>query len=68
MADQVAVTLLRMNRLADETSPYLRQHRDNPVDWYAWGPDAFAAAKERNVPVSAVGRVLGLPLVSRDGS
>ncbi len=40
-----------MNRLADETSPYLRQHRDNPVDWYAWGPDAFAAAKERNVPI-----------------
>ncbi len=40
-----------MNRLADETSPYLRQHRDNPVDWYPWGPDAFAAAKERNVPI-----------------
>ncbi len=40
-----------MNRLADETSPYLRQHRDNPVDWYAWGPDAFAAAQERNVPI-----------------
>ncbi|MEP1126199.1 MAG: thioredoxin domain-containing protein [Ilumatobacter sp.] len=40
-----------MNRLADETSPYLRQHRDNPVDWYAWGPEAFAAATERNVPV-----------------
>ncbi len=40
-----------MNRLADETSPYLRQHRDNPVDWYAWGPAAFAAARERNVPI-----------------
>ena len=40
-----------MNRLAAETSPYLRQHRDNPVDWYAWGPDAFAAATERNVPI-----------------
>ena len=40
-----------MNRLADETSPYLRQHRDNPVDWYPWGPEAFAAAKERNVPI-----------------
>jgi uncharacterized protein YyaL (SSP411 family) len=39
------------NRLADETSPYLRQHRDNPVDWYAWGDDAFAAARERNVPI-----------------
>jgi uncharacterized protein YyaL (SSP411 family) len=40
-----------VNRLADETSPYLRQHRDNPVDWYPWGPAAFAAATERNVPI-----------------
>jgi len=40
-----------VNRLASETSPYLRQHRDNPVDWYAWGPEAFAAARERDVPV-----------------
>ena len=39
------------NRLAAETSPYLRQHQDNPVDWYAWGPEAFAAATERNVPI-----------------
>jgi uncharacterized protein YyaL (SSP411 family) len=40
-----------MNRLAEETSPYLRQHADNPVDWYAWGPDAFAAATLRDVPI-----------------
>ena len=40
-----------MNRLAEETSPYLRQHCDNPVDWYPWGDEAFAAARERNVPV-----------------
>jgi len=39
------------NRLAQETSPYLRQHAENPVDWYAWGPEAFAAARERNVPI-----------------
>jgi uncharacterized protein len=39
------------NRLAAETSPYLRQHAENPVDWYAWGPEAFAAAAERNVPI-----------------
>ena len=39
------------NRLAQETSPYLRQHRDNPVDWFAWGSEAFAAAEERNVPI-----------------
>jgi uncharacterized protein YyaL (SSP411 family) len=40
-----------VNRLADETSPYLRQHRDNPVDWYPWGPEAFEAARRRDVPV-----------------
>ena len=39
------------NRLAQQTSPYLRQHAENPVDWYAWGPEAFAAAKERHVPI-----------------
>ena len=58
----------RVNRLADETSPYLRQHRDNPVDWYPWGDEAFAAARERNVPDPALGRLLGLPLVPRDGA
>lgn len=40
-----------MNRLATETSPYLRQHRDNPVDWHPWGEEAFAAARERDVPI-----------------
>jgi uncharacterized protein YyaL (SSP411 family) len=40
-----------VNRLAQETSPYLRQHADNPVDWYPWGDDAFAAAKDRDVPI-----------------
>jgi uncharacterized protein len=40
-----------MNRLGQETSPYLRQHAANPVDWYAWGSDAFAAAKLRDVPI-----------------
>ena len=40
-----------MNRLAGESSPYLRQHADNPVDWFPWGDDAFAAARERGVPV-----------------
>ncbi|MFZ9819086.1 MAG: thioredoxin domain-containing protein, partial [Ilumatobacteraceae bacterium] len=39
------------NRLADETSPYLRQHRDNPVEWFAWGQAAFAEAERRNVPI-----------------
>jgi uncharacterized protein YyaL (SSP411 family) len=40
-----------VNRLAGETSPYLRQHRDNPVDWHPWGPEAFAEARSRDVPV-----------------
>jgi uncharacterized protein len=40
-----------MNRLAAETSPYLRQHADNPVDWYAWGDDAFAAARAADRPI-----------------
>ena len=40
-----------MNRLADQTSPYLRQHAENPVDWYPWGQDAFAAARLRDVPI-----------------
>jgi uncharacterized protein YyaL (SSP411 family) len=39
------------NRLADATSPYLLQHADNPVDWYEWGDEPFAAARERDVPV-----------------
>ncbi len=39
------------NRLTCETSPYLLQHAHNPVNWYPWGDEAFARAKERNVPV-----------------
>jgi uncharacterized protein YyaL (SSP411 family) len=40
-----------VNRLADATSPYLQQHKDNPVDWWPWGPDAFAEARARDLPV-----------------
>ncbi|MEP6765753.1 MAG: thioredoxin domain-containing protein [Gemmatimonadaceae bacterium] len=39
------------NRLATESSPYLRQHADNPVDWYPWGSEAFARAKSEDKPV-----------------
>jgi len=39
------------NRLAQSTSPYLLQHADNPVDWFPWGDAAFAAARERQVPI-----------------
>ncbi len=39
------------NRLIHETSPYLRQHAHNPVDWYAWGPEALARAKAESRPI-----------------
>jgi uncharacterized protein YyaL (SSP411 family) len=38
-------------RLSTSTSPYLQQHADNPVDWWEWGPDAFAEARRRDVPI-----------------
>ncbi|HKD93656.1 MAG TPA: thioredoxin domain-containing protein [Gaiellaceae bacterium] len=40
-----------MNRLAQETSPYLLQHADNPVDWRAWGPEAFSEARASGKPL-----------------
>ena len=40
-----------MNRLADETSPYLLQHARNPVDWYPWGEDALARARDEDKPI-----------------
>ena len=39
------------NRLARETSPYLQQHADNPVDWYPWGEEALAEAKRTGKPI-----------------
>jgi uncharacterized protein len=39
------------NRLAGESSPYLRQHADNPVDWYPWGHEAFAKAADERKPI-----------------
>ncbi len=39
------------NRLARETSPYLQQHADNPVDWYPWGEEALAAARAQDKPI-----------------
>ena len=39
------------NRLAHESSPYLLQHQSNPVDWWAWGPEALAEAKRTNKPI-----------------
>ena len=40
-----------MNRLANEQSPYLLQHADNPVDWYPWGKEAFKKARELDRPI-----------------
>jgi uncharacterized protein YyaL (SSP411 family) len=40
-----------VNHLADETSPYLRQHAENPVEWYPWGPAALNLAKEEDKPI-----------------
>src|SRR5215216_7487738 len=39
------------NRLANETSPYLLQHKDNPVDWYPWGEQALARARDEDRPI-----------------
>ena len=39
------------NRLAQETSPYLLQHKDNPVDWYPWGEEALARARDEDRPI-----------------
>ncbi len=40
-----------MNALKNETSPYLLQHADNPVDWYPWGDEALALARRQNKPI-----------------
>ena len=40
-----------MNRLTQETSPYLLQHADNPVDWYPWGEEALTRARDENRPI-----------------
>ena len=40
-----------MNRLKDETSPYLLQHSRNPVDWMPWGDEAFSIAREKDLPI-----------------
>lgn len=47
----VGFATMRVNRLANERSPYLLQHAHNPVDWYPWGKEAFEAAKSRQVPI-----------------
>ena len=46
-----AIAPAHTNRLAREKSPYLLQHQHNPVDWYAWGEEAFARARQENWPI-----------------
>lgn len=52
------------NRLAEETSPYLLQHADNPVDWYPWGEEALNRARAEDKPIllSVTQRVNGATL------
>src|SRR5687767_12389626 len=50
-SDAPTRTHAHTNRLANETSPYLLQHQHNPVDWYAWGPEAFKASREQDKPI-----------------
>jgi hypothetical protein len=51
MTTSVPTAGLRQNRLAREQSPYLLQHQHNPVDWYAWGEEAFSKARRERKPV-----------------
>lgn len=51
MAEASSATHQKLNRLADEKSPYLLQHATNPVDWYPWGEEAFDKAKAENKPI-----------------
>ena len=53
------------NRLQFEQSPYLLQHRENPVDWRPWGSEAFQTAREEDKPVFL--SIGPLPLVPRHG-
>jgi len=39
------------NRLITESSPYLKQHADNPVEWYPWGPEALSRAQAEDKPI-----------------
>ena len=62
------ITTIMPNRLAQETSPYLLQHRDNPVDWYPWGDEAIRKGAPRRQADFSLDRLLGLSLVPRDGA
>jgi uncharacterized protein YyaL (SSP411 family) len=50
-ADRGGEVRIMANRLASETSPYLLQHQNNPVDWYPWGPEALERARREDKPI-----------------
>ena len=56
------------NRLAGETSPYLLQHADNPVDWHPWGEEALTLARREDKPILLSDRLFRLPLVPCHGA
>ena len=56
------------NHLMSQTSPYLRQHAHNPVDWYPWGAAALERARRGKQTDSPSRGLLGLPLVPRHGA
>ena len=51
MSGFYSVIIVSVNRLANEQSPYLLQHADNPVDWFPWGDEAFARARLEHKPI-----------------
>ena len=51
MSTSAPASATHQNRLASETSPYLLQHKNNPVDWWPWGPEALAEAKQTHKPI-----------------
>ncbi|HCD51810.1 MAG TPA: hypothetical protein DEQ34_05140, partial [Balneolaceae bacterium] len=51
MIVSVSKRILVSNKLAQEKSPYLLQHKDNPVDWYPWSDEAFEKAKKEQKPI-----------------
>ena len=57
-----------MNRLAQETSPYLLQHKDNPVQWYPWCDEALQRARQGRKAHLSFDRVFGMPLVPCHGA
>lgn len=61
------LSTIKANNLINEKSPYLLQHANNPINWYSWGDEAFAKAKEEDKPIFFIDWVFNLSLVSCNG-